>query len=118
MNTIGNRIKLRREELGLSQDELAKMTGYKSRSSINKIELDQRNLRQSKIKAIADALKTTPAYLMGWEDDPKPANNKKDAPAMSESVMQLVKVIEQLSPENQKTLAVVAKGLLRDQSES
>ncbi|MCI7631616.1 MAG: helix-turn-helix transcriptional regulator [Oscillospiraceae bacterium] len=118
MNTIGNRIRLRREELGLSQDELAKMTGYKSRSSINKIELDQRNLRQSKIKAIADALKTTPAYLMGWEDDPKPADNKKDAPALSESVVQLAKVIEQLSPENQKTLAAVAKGLLRDQSEN
>ena len=68
MLTIGSRIRNRREELNLSQDELAKRLGYKSRSSINKIELDQRNLTQSKIKAIADALETTPAYIMGWEE--------------------------------------------------
>lgn len=68
MSTIGSRIRDRREELGLSQDELGKRLGYKSRSSINKIELDQRNLTQSKIKAIADALDTTPAYIMGWNE--------------------------------------------------
>ena len=68
MSSIGSRIRARREELGLSQDALGKRLGYKSRSSINKIELDQRNLTQSKIKAIADALETTPAYIMGWED--------------------------------------------------
>lgn len=68
MSTIGSRIRKRREELGLSQDELGKKLGYKSRSSINKIELDQRNLTQSKIKAIADALDTTPAYIMGWNE--------------------------------------------------
>lgn len=68
MSTIGSRIRKRREELGLSQDELGKRLGYKSRSSINKIELDQRNLTQSKIKAIADALETTPTYIMGWNE--------------------------------------------------
>ena len=68
MSTIGSRIRNRREELGLSQDELGKRLGYKSRSSINKIELDQRNLTQSKIKAIAKALETTPAYIMGWDE--------------------------------------------------
>ena len=39
----------------LPEDELAKKIGYKSRSSINKIELDQNNLTQTKIKIIADA---------------------------------------------------------------
>lgn len=66
--TIGQRIKERREELDITQDELAKRLGYKSRSSINKIELDIYNLKQSKIKAIADALQTTPGYIMGWND--------------------------------------------------
>lgn len=69
MSTIGTRIRDRREQLGLSQEELGKRLGYKSRSSINKIELDQRNLTQSKIKAIADALETTPSYIMGWKED-------------------------------------------------
>lgn len=69
LQTIGERIKIRREQLGLSQDELAKKLGYKSRSSVNKIETDSRNLTQSKIKAIADALETTPSYIMGWEEE-------------------------------------------------
>ena len=67
-NTTGTRIRQLREALGLSQDDLAMLLNYKSRSSINKIELGERNLTQSKIKAIADALHTTPAYIMGWED--------------------------------------------------
>ena len=66
---IGQIIKKRREELGISQEELAKKAGYKSRSSINKIEVDGRGLPQSKIAAIANALQTTPAYLMGWEEN-------------------------------------------------
>ncbi|MCD7810386.1 MAG: helix-turn-helix domain-containing protein [Ruminococcus sp.] len=57
MNTIGQRIKTRREQLGLSQDELAKRLGYKSRSSINKIELMKHNLTQRKTKDMFDAKK-------------------------------------------------------------
>ena len=34
---IGDRIRKKREELGMSQEELAKKIGYRSRSSINKI---------------------------------------------------------------------------------
>lgn len=66
--TIGDRIKAQREALNLTQAELAKRLGYKSRSSINKIELGDNELTQKKIKAIAIALQTTPAYIMGWEN--------------------------------------------------
>ena len=66
---IGERIRRRREELGMTQDELARAAGYKSRSSINKIEIDGRGLPQKKIADIARALKVTPSYLMGWEDE-------------------------------------------------
>ncbi len=68
MTTIGDRIKARRLELNMSQDELARLVGYKSRSSINKIESDGRLLPQRKIMEIANALNTTPAYIMGWEE--------------------------------------------------
>lgn len=54
---IGDRIKRRREELGLSQEELAKKVGYKSRSSVNKIEVDGRGLPQSKIVCLQKHLK-------------------------------------------------------------
>ena len=62
------RIKQRREELGMSQDELAKILGYKSRSTIAKIEKGENDITQSKIVAFAKALKTTPNYLMGWSE--------------------------------------------------
>lgn len=62
------RIKSRRKELNMSQDELAQKLGYKSRSTIAKIENGENDIPQSKIEAFANALQTTPAYLMGWED--------------------------------------------------
>jgi len=63
-----NRIRQRREELHMTQDELAQAMGYKSRSSINKIELGKSDIPQSKIKSFAEVLKTTPEYLMGLEE--------------------------------------------------
>lgn len=66
---IGMRIKKKREELGYSQEELANLVGYKSRSTINKIEKGVNDITQTKIIEFANALKTTPAFLMGWEDD-------------------------------------------------
>lgn len=59
-------IKRRREELGISQDELAQKTGYTSRSSIAKIEKGLVDLPQTKISLFANALKATPQELMGW----------------------------------------------------
>lgn len=61
-------IRKRREELGLSQLELAELTGYTSKTSISKIESGSIDLPQSKIKAFADALRTTPSKLMGWAE--------------------------------------------------
>ena len=66
--TVGERIKKKRLELGMTQDELAKKAGYKSRSSINKIECS-RDLPIKKVKKVAAVLECTPSYLMGWEDD-------------------------------------------------
>lgn len=68
---IGRRIKMIREQLGMSQEELAHKIGYKSKSSINKIELGIQGLTQSKIKKIADALQTVPGEIMGWADERK-----------------------------------------------
>ena len=60
-----------REQLGLSQDELAKRLGYKSRSTIAKIESGSNDIPQSKIAAFAAALETTPARLLGLETTPQ-----------------------------------------------
>lgn len=71
MSDIYHRIRTRREELGLSQEELAFRMGYKSKSSINKIEMGINDIPQSKVIAFARALETTTAYLMGVDDAEK-----------------------------------------------
>ena len=62
-----DRIRNRRKELGMTQDELAKLTGYNDRSSIAKIEAKKADLSQSKIIAFAEALKVNTSYLMDGE---------------------------------------------------
>ncbi len=66
---IGERIKQRREELGVSVDELAKRLG-KHRATIYRYESNEiANLPTSVLEPLAIALDTTPAALMGWKDD-------------------------------------------------
>ena len=72
--TIGERIKKKREELKLSQEQLAEIMGYKSKTSIHKAEQGITDLPQSKIIEFARALKTTPSYLMGWEEKIEKSN--------------------------------------------
>ena len=62
---LGDVIKNRRIQIGMSQDELAQKLGYKSRSSINKIELNKQDLTQSQLERMAIALNVTVGYLLG-----------------------------------------------------
>lgn len=64
MNLYEN-IKKYRKEKGLSQEELARKTGYTDRSSIAKIEKGDVDLPQSKIMLFAKALDVDPGVLMG-----------------------------------------------------
>lgn len=66
MEKIYENIKKLRLELGMSQEELARKTGYSDRSSIAKIESGKVDLTNSKIVDFAKALNTTPSALMGW----------------------------------------------------
>lgn len=70
MIKLYSNIKRLREEQGLSQDALAKLTGYTDRSSITKIEKGLVDLQQSKIELFAKALGTTAKDLVGWDDEP------------------------------------------------
>ena len=66
--TVGQRIKKRRKELGISADELGKRLG-KDRSTVFRYENGYiEKLPIDILKPIADALLTTPEYLMGWEE--------------------------------------------------
>ena len=67
MLDVYKNIKRIRELKGISQDELARAVGFKSRSSINKIEQGVNDITQSKLVAIANALSVSPGELLGKE---------------------------------------------------
>ena len=68
MNELGSLIKRKREELGLSQEEPARILGYKHKSSINKIELGLADVPRTKVPAFAKALGMTPVEFSGWSE--------------------------------------------------
>lgn len=112
---IGDRIKYRREQLGLSQDELARRLGYKSRSSINKIEKDASGLPQTKIAAIANALQTTPSYIMGWTETQKKNDTLTDIVVRLRADDELAVFVEkvvQLTPEQYASVKQVVDTFL------
>ena len=75
LSVVGDNIMKLRKEMGLTQEELALKLGYKSKSTINKIELGINDISQSKIVRFAKALNTTPAHLMGWDEEELKAKN-------------------------------------------
>lgn len=71
LQEIGTRIRMLRKQCGLSQDDLARLAGYTSRSSINKIEKGLVDLPQSKISLIASALGVSPTYILYGDKNPQ-----------------------------------------------
>ena len=124
--TIGERIRNRREQLNMSQDELAKKIGYKSRSSINKFETS-RNLPLDKVELVAKALDCPPSYLMGWTDDELPSDNVQayliremykhftpeqlDDPALAKQIIEFMDFITRLDTKGRDALLAFAKTL-------
>lgn len=67
--TVGQRIKNKRLQLGISVDELAAKLG-KNRATVYRYEKDDiKDLPITVLEPLANALETTPADLLGWEDN-------------------------------------------------
>ena len=102
--TSGDRIRKRRLELGLTQEEVATRLGFKHKSSINKIEKGIHDLSETKIVAIANALDTTPSYIMGWDDDEELGKSEKP-----NKLQRFTELIDGLSEEEQERLYNIIK---------
>lgn len=76
--TVGERIKQRRIELGLSQEELARKMGYSGKSSVCKAETYGDSITTAKITKYAEALDVSEAYLMGWQERAEDRNTYAD----------------------------------------
>lgn len=72
---LGEKIKKLRKEKGLSLEQLAELVGT-SRQTIHRYETGViSNIPSEKVEQMAKALGTTPAKLMGWDNDGIPTFN-------------------------------------------
>nr|WP_024838056.1 helix-turn-helix transcriptional regulator [Clostridium sp. 12(A)] len=77
MSITGQRIKARRKQLGMSADEVAAKLGV-SRSTIFRYENGHiEKVPANVLERLAEILKTTPTYLMGWDDDSSDSSSHK-----------------------------------------
>ncbi len=82
--TIGQRIKSMRKEQGLSIDDLAEKLG-KNRTTVYRYENgDIENLPLGILDSLAEALNTTPAYLLGWKSN-NDRNERKSTKSPNET---------------------------------
>ena len=101
--TVGERIKKRRKELGISADKLGEMIG-KNRATVFRYEKgDIENLPLDILEPIANALLITPQALMGWEEEKEKTATQKDS-GMSEAKQKLFALAEECSEEEASRL--------------
>ena len=82
-------IRARRMALHMTQQELAARLGYKSTSTIAKIEAGVNDIPQAKIAAFSSALATTPGALLGLGDERGPLPEKNISLASPEKNVSL-----------------------------
>lgn len=69
MDKLYINIKKRREELGMTQRELAARCGYSDHTTIAKMEKGLVDITMGRLELIAAALETTPIELTGWLEE-------------------------------------------------
>lgn len=110
---IGDKIKQLREAKGMTLEELGNKVGV-GKSTVRKWETGMiENMRRDKIKKVADALDTTPDYLMGWSDGtedfietPDQSGDREEAP-IPEYIKKLYELYLDASPEIQHAVEVL-----------
>lgn len=119
--TIGDRIRIKREELSLSQTDLAKKAGYNDRTSISKFEHAGDDISMKQVKRVAKALGVSAAYLMGWEEQSKdkaindlleliPSEIINDSELYSQ-IIEFITIFLSLSPEVRTAFLQTLRGL-------
>lgn len=110
-------LKQRRKELQLTLDDIGRAVGV-SGATVSRWENgDIENIRRDKIGKLADALKVTPAYLMGW---PEKTTIREDGTGSVEEVPDenyiiLSRNAKKLSPEQRKQLLDMAKIMFKEE---
>ena len=83
--TVGERIKNRRIELGLTQTDIAKRAGYKDKTSVSKLENAGDDITMKQLNRLAPALECSSAFLMGWADSYSKDNESQESSTLEET---------------------------------
>lgn len=114
---LGEKVRNRRIELKMSQEDLARKMGYSSRTSINKIE-NGRPCSQKIIMRLAKALDTNIAYLMGWDEDIKkdPAGTaeKHIEILMDADFAEIFEDFKKLTPDEKAMVKKIVRGMANE----
>ena len=113
--TVADRIRFKREELNLSQEELAKKIGNKDKSTISKIEKSGNDITMKNIQRIADALGVSSQYLLGWEDVPEFEYETENATIVKKNknedeARKLYELYQQADPSIKAAIETLLKG--------
>ena len=115
--TVGERIKNRREEIGMTVDELAEKLG-KNRATIYRYERgDIEKLPIEILEPISRALDVSPGCLMGWTDEPQKKNARAEF-EITPTERHLVELFRQLSAKEQGNLIGRAELLVEQHREA
>ena len=99
---MAQRIKDLRQKKGLTLEQVADVVGV-GKSTVRKWETGMiANMRRDKIADLAKALGTTPAYLMGWEDENV---EKEDSPSelqLTEGEQMMIDIFRLIPEEQQR----------------
>lgn len=108
---VGERIRARRLEMGLSVRELARRMGYADHSTLSRIERGEVELVQSRIVQFARELDTTPRHLMGWDVPADEAGTLAAKVLKDPDIYHTVKKLLALSKSDQYTARMVIDSL-------
>lgn len=118
---LSNILHKRRKELGLTLAEIAAKMGV-SEATVQRWESGNiKNMRQERISSLAEVLHVTPAYLMGWEEEPIQEQRKEaaqmDSLTREEIENELMSLVSKMKPEQKQRVLLEAYRLLRQQNQ-
>lgn len=111
--SMANKIRTLRQERGLTLEQVADVVGV-GKSTVRKWETGMiANMRRDKIADLAKALGTTPAYLMGWDDqeeqDPSPSG-----PVLTEGEIALLELFRKVPEDRQQLVLQMIRAALNN----
>lgn len=109
--TIGERIKQRRQELKMSQRDLAARMGYTDHTTITRIEAGKSDPPQSRVVQFAKVLGVTPGHLMGWDAEPEDLGSLAAQVLADPGLLKLVQNYLSMSEADQYAMKLMAESL-------